>query len=46
MLLIGLFIAISASVSFGLLVYVDDDKTFYYMGMTIKFFQGAGDALI
>jgi MFS family permease len=37
---------ISASVGFGLLVYIDNDSAFFWISIGLRFFQGFGEACV
>jgi MFS family permease len=43
-ILIGTFSMIIASAGFGLLVYIDDDLTFFLISIGLRIFQGFGEA--
>ena len=42
--MIGGVATISASIGFGLLVYVKDDMAFFVLSLALRFVQGFGDA--
>ena len=45
LIILGNVFMISASIGFGLLVYVENDITFYVLSLVLRLIQGSGEAM-
>ena len=45
LIILGNVFMICASIGFGLLVYVENDTTFYILSLLCRFIQGSGEAM-